>query len=413
MGVRQEVRATADATPPRETCPPKRGIAGKALEHRAHVRAFEDEDGLLVCEVDLVSSQPEHGRIERRALGHELPRLPDPTSAEWQDDRCLLVLIAVLTCECREQVCELVQQAEADRFYSHVLPVSTRQEQRRASVETLLGQTADANLVELAIRDAQLDAALKGAALEEQGLLVDDQGARRRLLESNSEDGGVARGTDGERDGHRRSVGCSHLFAVREASASSRGELLTRALVRKANTQSVLLRDAGPGRKLHAPPMSHSQRLALGFASVLILTAGAIAAAAGAFGSNSPASPPSFTRPNLVARVGPGRVATSLRAHGYRLELRLSPNRASAVRGRMSVTLSQNGEPVSGARIRLTFTMLDMKMDGLFVFLRQTAPGRYDRVTQRLMFGRWGLRVAVKPKHEKSFSVNLVDHVGI
>jgi YtkA-like protein len=161
------------------------------------------------------------------------------------------------------------------------------------------------------------------------------------------------------------------------------------------------------------PLMSHSQRLALALASVLMVTAGAIAAAAGAFGSNSPASPPSFIPPSVVGRVGPGRVATSLRAHGYRIDLRLSPNRASAARGQMSVKLSQNGQPVSGAQIRLTFTMLDMKMDGLLVTLRQTAPGRYDRVTQRLMFGRWGLRVAVMPTHERTFSVNLVDRVGI
>ena len=159
--------------------------------------------------------------------------------------------------------------------------------------------------------------------------------------------------------------------------------------------------------------MSHPQRLALGFASALIVTAGAIAAAAGAFGSNSPAPSQTVIRPSVVGRVGPGRVATALRAHGYRLDLRLSPNRASAARGRMSVTLSQNGQPVSRARIRLTFTMLDMKMVGRRVSLRETAPGRYERVAQRLMFGRWGLRVAVRPTHETPFSVNLVDRVGI
>jgi hypothetical protein len=159
--------------------------------------------------------------------------------------------------------------------------------------------------------------------------------------------------------------------------------------------------------------MPHSQRLALAFAVALVVTAGAVAAAAGAFGLNSPASPQSSNRPSAVARVGPGRVATSLHAHGYQLELRLSPNRATANRGRASVKLSKGGQLVSGAQIRLTFTMLDMSMDGRVVSLRHTASGRYDQGAPRLMFGRWGLRVTVVPAHARAFSVYLVDRVGV
>jgi hypothetical protein len=159
--------------------------------------------------------------------------------------------------------------------------------------------------------------------------------------------------------------------------------------------------------------MSHSQRLALASASVAIVTAAAVAAAAGAFGFNRAASPPPSVRESVVARVGPGPVATSLRAHGYQLELRLSPNRATAARARMSVHLSKDRQPVSAAHIRMTLTMLDMNMDGLSASLHQTAPGRYDRVAPRLMFGRWGFRIVVQPAHERSFSLDLIDHVGV
>jgi hypothetical protein len=57
--------------------------------------------------------------------------------------------------------------------------------------------------------------------------------------------------------------------------------------------------------------------------------------------------------------------------------------------------------------------MLDMDMARLFASLRQTAPGRYEQDSPRLMFGRWGLRLLVVPPKDKSFSVSLVDRVGI
>ena len=78
--------------------------------------------------------------------------------------------------------------------------------------------------------------------------------------------------------------------------------------------------------------------------------------------------------------------------------------------GRLAHALEQ-GKPVDGARIRLTFTMLDMDMGSVARVLPQTATGRYEHVGPRLMFGRWGLCILVRAPHGKAFSVNFVDRV--
>jgi hypothetical protein len=97
---------------------------------------------------------------------------------------------------------------------------------------------------------------------------------------------------------------------------------------------------------------------------------------------------------------------------GYRVELRLSPNKSLA-RGRLSVKLTRQGQPLSGARVRVAFTMLEMPMPGLSAPLAESAPGRYDHAGLRLMFGRWGLRLFVEPQGDTPFSLSLVDRVGI
>ena len=75
--------------------------------------------------------------------------------------------------------------------------------------------------------------------------------------------------------------------------------------------------------------------------------------------------------------------------------------------------LTRKGQPVSGARVRVAFRMLEMHMPGLSAPLAESAPGRYDDAGPRLMFGRWGLRLFVQPQGETPFSLSLVDRVGI
>jgi predicted metal-binding membrane protein len=110
--------------------------------------------------------------------------------------------------------------------------------------------------------------------------------------------------------------------------------------------------------------------------------------------------------------VGPGPVTRVIRAGGYELELGFSPNRASQA-GRLSLRLLNTGRPVNGARIRATFTMLDMDMPGVSIWLRQTGPGAYARRGPVLgMSGRWGLRLAIVPPHGKPLEARIVDRLA-
>jgi YtkA-like len=147
--------------------------------------------------------------------------------------------------------------------------------------------------------------------------------------------------------------------------------------------------------------MNETRRLVVGVAA-LALAGGLASAAASGAGATA--------HRVTTETVGPGPVTTTVRAHGYRIELALRPNRAT-VAGRISLALSRNGKPVSGARVRLTFTMLDM--GGLTGLLPQTAAGRYGNAGPILgMSGRWGLRFDITPRHVARFSVNIVDRIG-
>ena len=111
--------------------------------------------------------------------------------------------------------------------------------------------------------------------------------------------------------------------------------------------------------------------------------------------------------------VGPGPVRTVLRAYGYRLELRITPNRVSTS-GLMSVELSKAGHPVNGAHVAVTFTSLNMKMPRLVRLLPQTGQGRYLRPAPALrMGGRWRLHLVVAPTDESAFVVTIIDRVAV
>lgn len=152
--------------------------------------------------------------------------------------------------------------------------------------------------------------------------------------------------------------------------------------------------------------MSCPRRLTLALASLVLASGGGAAAAPGKSHVRATAGH------TTTVTIGPGPVTAALSSHGYRLDLRLRPNRAT-VAGTIALALTRHGRPVSGARVRLTFTMLDMNMGGLTGLLRQTAPGRYGHTAPVLgMSGRWGLRLTVLPAHAKPFSVDLVDRMG-
>lgn len=157
--------------------------------------------------------------------------------------------------------------------------------------------------------------------------------------------------------------------------------------------------------------MKHPKRLStIGAVALVLVAGGALAVATNTSGHSNPLVPTAAS--NTSVSVGPGPVSTVLHSHRYRLELRLTPNRATAA-GTISLKLAKQGRPVNGARVRLTFAMVDMDMGQLTGLLPQTAPGSYDHAGPVLgMGGRWRLRFDVTPRHGKPFSVTVVDRIG-
>jgi len=109
------------------------------------------------------------------------------------------------------------------------------------------------------------------------------------------------------------------------------------------------------------------------------------------------------------AHVGPGAVAEVVNKDGYRVELRVSPNRA-AVPNSFSLKVTQGGKPVTGAEVVLGATMLDMEMGEQSFVLNETSPGVYSHSAPALvMVGHWGLSFQVTPSGKAPFTVLLVD----
>jgi copper transport protein len=154
------------------------------------------------------------------------------------------------------------------------------------------------------------------------------------------------------------------------------------------------------------PPAATLLRRLVGGEAVLV--AGAVLAAA--LLSSLPPPPKALAglaKPS--AHTGPGPVATVVNRNGYRLELRVAPNRAAA-QNEFSVRITHNGVPVRGADVVATFTMLDMEMPSQSDRLAETQPGTYGRSAPALvMVGHWGLSFEIQPRGAKPFSVLLLD----
>jgi copper transport protein len=110
------------------------------------------------------------------------------------------------------------------------------------------------------------------------------------------------------------------------------------------------------------------------------------------------------------AHVGPGAVDRVIHHGSYTLRVHVDPNRA-AQPSTFTLRLSQNGQPVTGARVTLQFAMLDMEMGTQAYTLPEKAPGTYVRTTPALvMVGHWGVSYQVEPRGGQPFTVIVVDH---
>jgi len=143
----------------------------------------------------------------------------------------------------------------------------------------------------------------------------------------------------------------------------------------------------------------------------VILLSGAVAAAAVL--SSLPPPPKALAGLGQVsAHIGPGPVTSVVERSGYRVELRVSPNRA-AVPNDFAVRITRNGAPIRGAEVVATFTMLDMEMPAQSYRLSESAAGTYAHSAPVLvMVGHWGLSFDIRPRGAQPFTVLLLDRAN-
>jgi len=162
---------------------------------------------------------------------------------------------------------------------------------------------------------------------------------------------------------------------------------------------------SGTRPELGAPAASLLRRLVAGEA---LLVSGAVLAAA-VLSSLPPPSKALASIGGAKAHVGPGLVDKVVNENGYRLAIRVSPNRA-AVPNSFQVAISRGGRPVRNADVTVDFAMLDMEMGQQAYHLSETAPGTYGHAAPALvMVGHWGLSFQIAPPGQKPFTVLLVD----
>ena len=112
------------------------------------------------------------------------------------------------------------------------------------------------------------------------------------------------------------------------------------------------------------------------------------------------------------ARVGPGPVTQVVNKNGYRLQFRVSPNRA-ALPNSFAVKISRGGKPVRGAEVVARFAMLDMEMGQQEYRLPERNPGVFARAAPALvMVGHWGLFYEITPPGKQPFTVLLLDRAS-
>jgi copper transport protein len=161
----------------------------------------------------------------------------------------------------------------------------------------------------------------------------------------------------------------------------------------------------GTRPELGAPAASLLRRLVAGEA---LLVSGAVLAAA-VLSSLPPPSKALASIGGAKAHVGPGVVDKVVSENGYRLAIRVSPNRA-AVQNSFQVAISRGGRPVRNADVTVDFAMLDMEMGQQAYHLSETAPGTYGHAAPALvMVGHWGLSFQIAPPGQKPFTVLFVD----
>jgi copper transport protein len=187
------------------------------------------------------------------------------------------------------------------------------------------------------------------------------------------------------------------------------GGVLAIAVVNLTRTAPSFARIAGG----QTEEGSSTARLLRGLVSgEVVLIAGALFGAA-LLTSLAPPPKALASLGSAAARVGPGPAQAVVEKGPYRLQFRVSPNRA-AVPNTFSVKITKNGQPVRGADVTATFTMLDMEMGQLAYSLPEQAPGVFARpnTPALVMVGRWGILFNIRPPGGSPLDVLLLDHAA-
>lgn len=137
-----------------------------------------------------------------------------------------------------------------------------------------------------------------------------------------------------------------------------------------------------------------------------------VAAAVGAAAVLSSLPPPAkalAVAGGASAHVGPGPVKEVVVKNGYRVELRVAPNRAAAP-NTFSVRVAKDGQPVRHASVIAGFAALDMEMGTQTYVLPESEPGLYERAAPALvMVGHWAMSFEITPSGLQPFTITLVD----
>jgi copper transport protein len=140
----------------------------------------------------------------------------------------------------------------------------------------------------------------------------------------------------------------------------------------------------------------------------ILLVAGAVIAAA-VLSSLPPPAKALAAVGGATARVGPGPVKEVVDKNGYRIELRVAPNRAAAP-NTFAIRIAKAGQPVRGASVIASFAMLDMEMGTQKYVLPESEPGLYERAAPALvMVGHWGMSFEITPPGLQPFTITFVD----
>ena len=140
----------------------------------------------------------------------------------------------------------------------------------------------------------------------------------------------------------------------------------------------------------------------------ILLVAGAVVAAA-VLSSLPPPAKALAAVGGATARVGPGPVKEVLTKNGYRIELRVAPNRAAAP-NTFSIRIAKDGQPVRGReRDR---KLCDARHGDGHTEVRSARAGAGPlraRAPALVMVGHWGMSFEITPPGRQPFTITFVD----